>query len=161
MATEIERKFLVKSDAWREGGPPGEKICQGYLASDRQRAVRVRLKGTKAFLTVKGAGEGIARAEFEYPIPVADAQEMLALCLPSPVEKIRHERHCGSSLWEVDEFRGENAGLVVAEIELEAEDSDFERPDWLGEEVTHDPRYLNTSLAKHPWRKWDENEDLG
>ena len=155
MATEIERKFLMKSDAWREG-PPGVKICQGYLARDRERAVRVRLMGAEAFLTVKGAGEGITRSEFEYPVPLADAQEMLTLCLPSPVEKVRHERHHAGSLWEVDEFLGDNAGLVVAEIELDAEHSDFEKPDWLGEEVTHDPRYLNACLAEHPWREWGE-----
>jgi CYTH domain-containing protein len=153
MATEIERKFLVKSDAWREG-PPGTEICQGYLARDERRSVRVRLAGDEAFITVKGTGEGIARPEFEYPVRPADAREMLGLCLPSLIEKTRHKRHHAGHLWEVDEFHGENAGLVVAEIELESEDRDFEKPAWVGAEVTDDPRYLNACLAEHPWREW-------
>lgn len=153
MPTEIERKFLVKSDAWREG-PPGTEIRQGYLARDRERSVRVRVAGDKAFITVKGAGKGISRSEFEYPVPLEDAREMLKLCLPSLIEKTRHERHHAGHLWEVDEFQGQNAGLVVAEIELDAEDRDFEKPEWAGEEVSNDPRYLNACLAQRPWREW-------
>ena len=153
MPTEIERKFLVKSDAWKDG-PPGVEIRQGYLARDKERSVRVRLAGDKAFITVKGAGEGITRSEFEYPVPLDDAREMLALCLPSLIEKTRYERHHAGHLWEVDEFQGDNAGLVVAEIELDAEDRDFEKPEWAGEEVSDDPRYLNACLAERPWREW-------
>lgn len=153
MPTEIERKFLVKSDAWR-AGPPGTEISQGYLARDKQRSVRVRLAGDEAFITVKGAGKGISRSEFEYPVPLEDAREMLRLCLPSLIEKVRHERHHAGHLWEVDEFQGDNAGLVVAEIELDAEDRDFEKPEWVGEEVSDDPRYLNACLAERPWRDW-------
>jgi CYTH domain-containing protein len=153
MATEIERKFLVKSDAWREGAP-GTEIRQGYLARDKQRSVRVRVAGDKAFITVKGAGEGISRSEFEYPVPLEDAREMLGLCLPSLIEKTRYERHHAGHLWEVDEFQGDNAGLIVAEIELEAEDRDFEKPEWVGEEVTDDSRYLNACLAERPWKDW-------
>jgi CYTH domain-containing protein len=153
MATEIERKFLVKSDAWREG-PPGTEIRQGYLARGEKHVVRVRLAGDEAFITVKGAGKGISRSEFEYPVPVEDAREMLALCPPPLIEKTRHERHHAGHLWEVDEFHGDNAGLIVAEIELDAEDRDFEKPDWVGEEVSDDPRYLNARLAERPWRDW-------
>ena len=153
MPTEIERKFLVKSDAWKDG-PPGVEIRQGYLARDKERSVRVRLAGDKAFITVKGAGEGITRSEFEYPVPLEDAREMLGLCLPALIEKTRYERHHAGHLWEVDEFQGDNAGLVVAEIELDAEDRDFEKPEWAGEEVSDDPRYLNACLAERPWREW-------
>ena len=153
MPTEIERKFLVKSDAWKDG-PPGVEIRQGYLANDKERSVRVRLAGDKAFITVKGAGEGITRSEFEYPVPLEDAREMLALCLPSLIEKTRHERRHAGHLWEVDEFQGDNDGLVVAEIELDAEDRDFEKPEWAGEELSDDPRYLNACLAERPWREW-------
>lgn len=153
MATEIERKFLVKSEAWREGSP-GVEMCQGYLARDKERSVRVRLAGDEAFITVKGAGKGIARSEFEYPVPPADAREMLGLCLPALIEKTRHERPHAGHVWEVDEFHGDNAGLVVAEIGLDAEDRDFEKPEWVGEEVTDDPRYLNACLAERPWRDW-------
>jgi len=153
MPTEIERKFLVKSEAWREG-PPGVEMRQGYLARNEERSVRVRVAGDKAFITVKGRGRGISRAEFEYPVPLEDAREMLGLCLPSLIEKTRYERQHAGHLWEVDEFQGDNAGLVVAEIELDAEDRDFEKPEWAGEEVSDDTRYLNACLAERPWRDW-------
>lgn len=153
MAIEIERKFLVKSDAWREG-PAGERIVQGYLCRDEERTVRVRIKGEKGFLTIKGSSEGIARKEFEYEIPREEAEELLQICVPPLLDKVRYERRCGGHLWEIDEFAGENKGLIVAEIELEDEATEFEKPDWLGEEVSDDPRYYNACLADHPWSQW-------
>lgn len=155
MATEIERKFLPKDDSWRAGADAGEEYRQGYLYSDPDLAVRVRLAGDEAWLTIKGGAEGIVRREFEYPIPRADAAEMLAhLCRKPLIEKRRHLLRHGRHTWEIDVFAGDNAGLVVAEIELGAEDESFERPDWLGEEVSADPRYLNSSLSRHPYRHW-------
>lgn len=153
MATEIERKFLVKSDAWRDG-PPGERICQGYLCRDEERTVRVRTKGEKAYLTIKGLSEGISRQEFEYPIPFEEAESLLKMCLPELLDKTRYERPQGGHCWEIDVFHGANDGLIVAEIELDEEDQDFEKPDWVGEEVSDDPRYYNSCLAEHPWSEW-------
>lgn len=153
MATEIERKFLVISDDWR-AGPPGVSICQGYLCREPERTVRVRISGEKAFLTIKGMSHGISRQEFEYAIPVEEARPLLEMCLPPVLEKIRHERWHGGHLWEVDEFLGENAGLIVAEIELEADDIEFPLPGWAGQEVSGDVRYYNARLAEEPWSKW-------
>jgi CYTH domain-containing protein len=152
MAVEIERKFLVVGTAWRS--TPGTPYRQGYLNRDKERTVRVRLAGEQAFLTVKGATQGATRAEFEYPIPLADAEQLLELCDGPIIEKMRHVIAHEGSTWEVDEFSGQNAGLVIAEIELAAEDQAFARPDWLGSEVTHDPRYYNSSLAAHPYSTW-------
>ena len=156
MAQEIERKFLVRGDAWRAA--PGTYICQGYLNRDKQRTVRVRIAGDAAWLTIKGASSGAVRAEFEYPIPLEDARQLLALCEPPLIEKHRHVVPHGGFKWEVDEFLGENLGLVVAEIELDAEDQAFEQPDWVGEEVTHDARYFNSNLAAHPFSSWGDNK---
>jgi adenylate cyclase len=153
MADEIERKFLVSSDAWRDG-PPGVRICQGYLTRDPKRSVRVRLAGEKAFLTIKSDTSGISRQEFEYAIPPDDARTLLDLCLPQWVDKIRHERRHGGHVWEIDEFLGANAGLIVAEIELADADEAFVRPEWLGREVSDDPRYFNACLAERPWQEW-------
>jgi len=153
MATEIERKFLVTSDAWRDG-PEGVRICQGYLCRDEERTVRVRTKGDKGFLTIKGSTEGVSRTEFEYPIPLDEAKLLLEMCLPSLLDKTRYERRLGGHCWEVDEFHGENEGLIVAEIELEKEDTEFEKPDWVGQEVSDDPRYYNACLTEHPWPEW-------
>jgi CYTH domain-containing protein len=152
MATEIERKFLVTGAQWRQA--PGIRICQGYLNRDKQRTVRVRIAGDNAWLTIKGVSRGAARLEFEYPIPPADAEALLKLCDGPVVQKIRHTLAYKGFTWEVDEFLEENAGLVVAEIELQAEDQPFERPAWIGREVTHDPRYFNANLALHPYREW-------
>lgn len=152
MALEIERKFLVTGDAWRQG--PGTLLSQGYLNRDKQRTVRVRIAGEQAFLTVKGANQGATRAEFEYPIPLADATQLLALCDGPTVEKIRRVVQFEGFAWEVDEFLGQNAGLVVAEIELESEDQVFARPAWVGLEVTDDARYYNSRLATHPYCDW-------
>ena len=148
MGIEIERKFLVKGEGWREA--PFTRFVQGYLNRDKQRTVRVRIEGHRAFLTVKGVSRGAVRAEYEYAIPLADARELLTLCEPPLIEKRRHVvAHLGSR-WEVDEFVGYLAGLVLAEIELTAPDQPFERPDWLGEEVTGDPRYFNANLSLSP-----------
>ena len=153
MAKEIERKFLVKREVWQPKGE-GVEIAQGYLAASEERAVRVRLAGSRAYLTVKGPTRGVERPEFEYEIPPADARAMLALCERPWIEKRRYLEQCGAHTWEIDCFRGENEGLVVAEIELSTADEIFERPPWLGEEVSDDSRYLNASLMRLPFSRW-------
>lgn len=155
MGLEIERKFLVQNDNWRTDDAEGTPFCQGYLNSNLQRVVRVRTMGEKAVLTVKGLNSGAIRREFEYEIPLADANAMLDdLCERPLIKKTRYEIEFGGNTWEVDEFAGENEGLVVAELELESEDEDFARPDWLGEEVTDDPRYFNSNLVLRPYTTW-------
>ena len=154
MAREIERKFLVRSDAWKSEVTSERSLCQGYLAIDGGNNVRVRTDGERAWLTIKGRGEGITRPEFEYEIPAADAAPLLGLCQNRVVEKKRHLVPAGNLVWEIDEFSGENSGLVVAEIELPDENASFPRPAWLGQDVTADPRYLNSSLAVHPYARW-------
>ena len=154
MAKEIERKFLLRNADWKVG-KPGQKFRQGYLSSDPQRVVRVRLAGDKAMLTVKGITRGNSRLEFEYPIPVADADQLLdELCEKPLIEKTRHLRQVGDMTWEIDEFHGDNEGLVVAEIELAHEDQRFDIPTWVGQEVSGDPRYYNSNLASHPYTSW-------
>lgn len=155
MATEIERKFLVHGDAWRTAN--GVLLVQGYLNRDKARTVRVRIAGDQAFLTIKGLTQGATRAEFEYAIPVADAHQLLALSDGPVLEKVRHTFAHEGHTWEVDEFHGANDGLVVAEIELTREDEPFTRPDWLGNEVTHDSRFYNANLIAHPWSTWAEH----
>jgi adenylate cyclase len=159
MPVEIERKFLVQGDGWRDGVRRRELFAQGYVAGSELCSVRVRLGGTQAWLGLKGRASGATRLEFEYEIPPGDAREILErLCSRGRVEKWRNwVPHAGHD-WEVDEFLGDNAGLVVAEIELDSESEAFERPAWLGAEVTEDSRYLNTSLARHPWRTWHRAE---
>jgi adenylate cyclase len=158
MAVEIERKFLVKNDAWRAQVDSEARIMQGYLANNANATVRVRVKGDAAFLTIKGATQGASRSEFEYPIPVADAEAMLSeLAVFPPVDKVRHQIRVGTHVWELDLFHGENDGLVMAEVELSAEDESFEMPEWAGEEVTADPRYYNVNLARHPYKHWKES----
>ena len=152
MAIEIERKFLVVGNAWRDA--PAVFYSQGYLNRDKARTVRVRIAGEEAFLTIKGVSVGASRAEFEYPIPVWDARELLAICEQSLIEKNRRKILYEGFVWEVDEFLGENRGLVVAEIELPAEDAAFARPDWVGEEVTEDTRYFNSNLSHTPFTRW-------
>ncbi len=156
MAQEIERKFLVKGDGWRDP-TNATRYRQGYLSTDKARTVRVRTAGDKAYLTIKGATEGVSRAEFEYPIPLDDANQLLGLCHRPLIEKDRYLIPYGDHEWEVDEFFGDNEGLVVAEVELESEDQPFERPDWVGPEVSDDPRYFNASLVAHPYREWRES----
>ncbi|SNS58229.1 adenylate cyclase [Noviherbaspirillum humi] len=154
MGVEIERKFLVANDGWRPAGT-GAMLRQGYLSSQPERVVRVRIEDGQGTLTIKGLNRGATRSEWEYPIPPADAAAMLdALCERPLIEKTRYRIRHEGMVWEVDEFHGENAGLIVAEIELEREDQPFARPPWLGEEVTHDPRYYNASLLQHPFRRW-------
>jgi adenylate cyclase len=152
MAIEIERKFLVVGDAWRDA--PAVFYSQGYLNRDKARTVRVRIAGEEAFLTIKGTSVGARRAEFEYPIPVWDARELLAMCEQPLIEKNRRKILHEGFVWEVDEFLGENLGLVVAEIELPAEDAAFARPDWVGKEVTEDVRYFNSNLSRTPFTRW-------
>ena len=154
MGIEIERKFLVASDAWRQQARTATRFSQGYLSRDPARTVRVRIAGPQAFLTIKGATTGASRAEFEYPVPVEDAQQLLALSDGPVVEKVRHLCVVEGMTWEVDEFLGANAGLVVAEIELTSEDQAFVQPAWLGAEVTGDARYVNANLAVRPFTTW-------
>jgi CYTH domain-containing protein len=153
MGIEIERKFLVEGDAWRVGASPS-RIVQGFLSRDPERIVRVRLRDGEAFLTIKGKGSGLARVEVEVAIPAEEARQLLPLCLPPLIEKTRHLVTWAGHLWEIDEFYGDNAGLVVAEVELAAEDEIFERPPWLGREVSEDFRYSNAALSERPWRDW-------
>jgi len=155
MAQEIERKFLV-SGPFREQVQRSTRIVQGYLSSVPERTVRVRVKGDQGFLTIKGIGtaSGASRYEWEREIPVAEADELLALCEPGVIEKVRHLVPVGVHTFEVDEFHGANEGLVVAEVELAAEDETFPRPAWLGAEVTGDTRYYNAVLMKSPYTRW-------
>ncbi|MBL8508673.1 MAG: CYTH domain-containing protein [Chitinimonas sp.] len=153
MAKEIERRFLLKNEGWR-GLAEGEWLKQGYLSVERERTVRVRIKGEQAWLTLKANISNVSRHEFEYPIPLADAETIMNAMCPMLVEKRRHRIALGGHVWEVDEFSGQNAGLVLAEIELSDEAEAYERPDWLGEEVTEDPRYTNAHLSRHPWPTW-------
>ncbi|MCB2019003.1 MAG: CYTH domain-containing protein [Hydrogenophaga sp.] len=152
MALEIERKFLVTGVGWRTDD--GQRIVQGYLNRDKARTVRVRIAGNDAFLTIKGVSIGATRVEFEYPVPLADAEAMLALCDGPLIDKVRRRVPFGGLIWEVDEFAGDNAGLVVAEVELSCEDQAFDLPPWVGEEVTHDARYFNSNLAIRPYSRW-------
>lgn len=157
MGVEIERKFLVISDSWRENAEDCTRYVQGYLSREAGRTVRVRIAGEKAFLTIKGRPPEHApleTPEFEYAIPKADAEEMLRLCLPGVIDKTRCRITHAGKVFEVDEFAGENAGLIVAEIELASSAESFARPAWLGQEVTEDPRYKNANLSVTPYRRW-------
>jgi len=154
MGEEIERKFLVSGEAWRETAE-GTRYRQGFLSTEPERTVRVRVAGPRGSITVKGKNLGARRAEFEYEIPVADAERMLdTLCKRPLIEKVRYVLAVGAHTWEIDVFEGDNAGLVVAEIELRREDEAFERPEWVGDEVTDDPRYFNSNLVANPYRAW-------
>ncbi len=160
MAIEIERKFLVLNDDWRQNAQ-GIHYRQGYLTVDPERTVRVRIAGVEAFLTIKGKTEGISRSEYEYPIPVEEAAQLLDdLCLKPLIEKIRYRVDYGGRTWEVDQFQGENRGLILAEVELESSDAPVELPPWAGREVSDDPRYYNASLSRTPYRSWaDDGSD--
>lgn len=154
MGIEIERKFLVTGDEWRVLAT-GTLYRQGYLCATQERTVRVRIAGDKAFLTIKGRTSGVSRTEYEYPIPVADATVMLAeLCEQPIIEKKRYRINYQGFVWEVDEFLGENEGLLVAEIELAAEGQEFATPPWVGVEVSSDRRYGNANLVKNPFSTW-------
>jgi len=154
MGKEIERKFMVKEGAWRN--EKGTRYRQGYLNSAKERNVRVRTMEGKAYLTIKGIAIGASRMEFEYEIPLQDADELLEICEKPLIEKIRHKVQEGNFVWEVDEFFRENQGLIVAEVELESEDQEFPKPDWVGEEVTGDARYFNSNLIKNPYTNWSK-----
>lgn len=154
MALEIERKFLVVNQDWKDN-LTGTRLRQGYLSTDPERTVRVRVAGEHAWLTIKGGTRGITRAEFEYAIPLEDANALLdELCLRALIDKTRYLVTHAGMRWDVDEFHGENAGLVIAEIELSDEQQAFERPGWLGKEVSDDPRYFNSNLARKPYARW-------
>jgi CYTH domain-containing protein len=154
MGVEIERKYLVQGTAWKEGAK-GVHYRQGYLSSHRERTVRIRTAGDKGYLTIKGVATGAARPEYEYEIPYGEAVEMLQnLCEKPVIEKIRYKISYGGLLWEVDEFGGENQGLVVAEVELSDEGQSVPLPPWAGPEVTSDTRYYNANLFKNPYSKW-------
>ena len=153
MAHEIERKFLVRSDEWRALAK-ATHYRQGYLSSVKERVVRVRTIDDQGFLTIKGINEGLTRLEFEYDIPAEDAAGLLELCEKPLIEKNRSKIELNGLTWEVDEFFGDNAGLIVAEVELESEDQTFEKPSWVGEEVSGDPRYYNSNLIQNPFTTW-------
>jgi len=155
MGKEIERKFLVAGE-FKSLAARSTRIVQGYLSSVPERTVRVRIKGDKGFLTVKGIGNdsGASRFEWEKEIPLGETEELLKICEPGVIDKTRHLVKVGAHTFEVDEFAGENRGLVVAEVELASETEAFEKPSWLGQEVTGDARYYNSMLMKHPFTKW-------
>ncbi len=160
MAIEIERKFLLTNDNWRSAADAGTRYRQGYLSRIEETgaarsSVRVRTGGERAYINIKSATLGIRRQEYEYEIPLADAEELLAgLCVGAVIEKTRYHVRVDAHLWEIDVFEGDNAGLIVAEIELKAEDETFVRPEWLGREVSDDPRYYNVCLAERPYCSW-------
>lgn len=153
MAVEIERRFIVVGDAWR-GLAPGVQYRQGYLSVEKERTVRVRVVGDQAWLTLKSNISNVSRHEFEYPVPLADAQTIMGAMCPMVVDKLRHRIEHGGFIWEVDEFFGDNTGLVLAEIELPDESTPFDQPAWIGEEVTEDGRYTNAYLSKNPYSRW-------
>lgn len=157
MANEIERKFKVKGDSWRSLAT-GTQYRQGYIPTKNLTSVRVRIAGNQGFITIKGPSAGISRAEFEYPIPVEDARKMLdELCERSQIEKTRYKIEFDGLIWEIDEFGGENQGLIIAEVELTDENQTIKLPDWIGEEVSSDPRYFNVNLANHPFSQWAQD----
>lgn len=165
MGVEIERKFLLRSDAWRPAVERSERIAQGYLvgaealrAGLTRASVRVRRAGERAWLNIKSAQLGIERAEYEYPVPLADAEALLASLCDGVLEKFRHIVTVDGVVFEIDEFLGDNAGLVVAEVELDAPDAAFPRPDWLGREVSELGRYYNVNLIEHPYARWTPAE---
>ena len=162
MAIEIERKFLLRDDTWRSAVQCSVVMRQGYLAGSAECSIRVRLSDAHAHLNIKSATLGIQRTEFEYVVPRGDAELMLAaLCGTRTLEKTRHFATHADHVWEIDEFHGANAGLIVAELELDAEDAVFARPSWLGVEVSHDPRYYNSCLVEHPFQAWPSRPKPG
>lgn len=158
MSQEIERKFLVADTSYRSQAYAASRICQGYICSARGRTVRVRIRDGKGFLTIKGASDpsGMSRYEWEKEIPLAEAEELMKLCEPGMIDKTRYLVKCGKHTFEVDEFYGENEGLVVAEVELESVGESFERPAFLGKEVTGQVKYYNSFLMKQPYKSWGE-----
>ncbi len=158
MGTEIERKFLVKNNQWRKLGE-GELYQQGYLSTDIERTVRIRTVGKKGFLTIKGISQNTRREEFEYEIPFEEAKWMLdVLCKRPLIEKTRYKIADKDLVWEIDEFWGENEGLIIAEVELKDVNRTISVPDWIGKEVTEDPAYYNANLVKHPFSQWKNDK---
>lgn len=156
MGLEIERKFLVDKEKWETVvKPKGKAFKQGYILSEEKRTVRIRVTDNHAYLTLKGSTTGIGRSEFEYVIPVSDGNEILNTLTVSSLEKLRYEITYAEKLWEVDVFTGKNEGLIVAEIELQSEEETFDKPDWVLDEVSDDPRYYNASLSLTPYKDWD------
>jgi adenylate cyclase len=155
MALEIERKFLLKNDNWRSGKETGILYRQGYLSIEPERVVRVRVADQTGVITIKGKSEGAQRKEFEYEIPLSDAGELLdKLCLNPLIEKYRYKIDYENFIWEIDEFIGDNSGLILAELELQNAHQKFTYPDWVGEEVTDDPKYYNSNLVENPYKNW-------
>lgn len=155
MATEIERKFLLTSEEWRDQVERSERMTQGYLLAQAKSSVRLRIAGNSAWLNIKSATVGVSRSEYEYPVPVSDAEEMLANLAEGPlIDKTRHYVRYAKHLWEVDEFHGDNAGLIVAEVELASVGEQFDKPAWVGEDVSGDVRYYNSMLTKKPYKDW-------
>jgi len=156
MAKEIEKKFLLNNAQWRDSIQQSRQFIQGYLVGSKKASIRVRLEGEKAFINIKSATLAITRDEYEYEIPLSEAKEMLdKLCEKPLINKIRHDVVYADKKWEIDEFQEENAGLIVAEIELSTIDENFEMPDWVGQEVSDDTRYYNVCLVKQPYSSWD------
>lgn len=154
MAVEIERKYLLLNDSWRDEVSRSQRMAQAYFANTDKSSLRVRIAGDKAWLNIKGMTIGASRPEYEYEIPLADAEQQLALCMPGQIDKTRHYVERDGLVWEIDEFHGENQGLIVAEVELESEDQSFEKPAWVKVEVTGEARYYNVMLAKTPYSQW-------
>ena len=163
MPVEIERKFLLRNDSWRQSAVSCSLLCQAYahFQENPHLTFRIRLADDQAFLTLKGPVSGCSRREFEYPIPQQDAKTILKeFCEGGHIEKYRYRIPAGNRVWEIDEFLGKNAGLIMAEIELETPDEPFERPDWLGREVTGEVRFYNSHLLEYPYQKWKDEEKL-
>lgn len=162
MAVEIERKFLIKTEEWRTSITKSMRLSQGYLSNNEQASVRIRIQDDDANINIKSMTIGIERQEYEYAIPLPDAELMLhQLCFPPIIEKVRHHVEHEGHLWEIDEFGGENGGLIVAEIELQSVDELFTHPEWLGKEVSAHKRYYNVSLAQYPYSQWSACEKSG
>ncbi|OCX53356.1 adenylate cyclase [Mucilaginibacter sp. PPCGB 2223] len=155
MGIEIERKFLVDADKWQVAAKPyGNSLRQGYMVKEPGKTIRVRIANQQSFITIKGQSHGATRTEYEYEIPRTDAEELLAGFCDNIISKVRYDIQYAGNIWEVDVFFGDNAGLIIAEIELSSEDQAFEKPDWVGEEVTRDKRYFNSNLSVHPYARW-------
>jgi len=155
MGIEIEHKFTLKNEQWRDHVSRSERLVQGYLAGNERASIRVRITGDKANLNIKSATLGTFRQEYEYEIPLADGEKILNdLCEKPVIDKVRHYVQHAGKTWEIDEFSGENTGLIVAEVELESENEQFDIPEWADQDVSDDPRYYNVSLVKHPYKNW-------
>ncbi|GAB5400894.1 MAG: CYTH domain-containing protein [Aureisphaera sp.] len=157
---EIERKFLIRSNVYKNEAHSHTRIVQGFLNTHPDRTVRVRIKGEKAYLTIKGRSNeaGTSRFEWEKEISISEAKELILLCEEGTIEKLRYKVKVKNHIFEIDEFYGENEGLVIAEVELKDENEEFPKPDWLGDEVTGDPRYYNSQLSKQPYIQWKDND---